>query len=199
MTRRPNFCPLYFPPNEVRLCMHLEIKDLPSGLPTRMKTHLQLFQRIRKNSAKLLRNCDAFLSGLSPGGVLLTERIHSSASYSFLASSKVDSTWLSLAQGNKNRKRKRKQPTYKEPRKNKFNNQQDTNTKATMDQPKSTTDQRKQQTSSKQQLSTQTSTRIQQTPNSKSTKSQQTWQTPKNKQTNKTTNQTATNNQQSNQ
>ena len=83
--------------------------------------------------------------------------------------------------------------------KNKFNNQQDTNTKATMDQPKSTTDQRKQQTSSKQQLSTQTSTRIQQTPNSKSTKSQQTWQTPKNKQTNKTTNQTATNNQQSNQ
>ena len=117
MTRRPNFCPLYFPPNEVRLCMHLEIKDLPSGLPTRMKTHLQLFQRIQKNSAKLLRNCDAFLSGPFPRGVLLTERIHSSASYSFLASSKVDSTWLSLAQGNKNRKRKRKQPTYKEPRK----------------------------------------------------------------------------------
>ena len=48
LTRRPNFYPVYFQPNELRLCIHLKIKGLPSGLSTRIKTNLQIFQKIQK-------------------------------------------------------------------------------------------------------------------------------------------------------
>ena len=48
LTRRPNFYPLYFQPNELRLCIHLKIKGLPSGFSTRMKTNLHIFHKIQK-------------------------------------------------------------------------------------------------------------------------------------------------------
>ena len=47
LTPRLDFYPIYFQPNELRLCIHLRISGLKSGIQTKIKTNLQIFQKIQ--------------------------------------------------------------------------------------------------------------------------------------------------------
>ena len=65
LTRRLAVYPLYFLWNELRLCIRLRILGLNTGLTTKIKTNLQIFQKIQKtrpNVCKIVRPFSAAYS-----------------------------------------------------------------------------------------------------------------------------------------
>ena len=62
----PQFVPHLFPTNELRLCMHLRMKGLLSGLSTRIKTNLHIFQKIQKTRPILCKIAMPFSAAYSP-------------------------------------------------------------------------------------------------------------------------------------